>query len=374
MISVFWVSSMGCVASKLDINDVHPNMFAVNNVDDMGVKLNSGQLEITEVELVLHRRGKQPVKWPLRYGFEEGLFSFEAGRKNPTGPGIYSFKCRRAENLFNLLQIRVRDQVPSSDTVSGVRTQVGNQDVVQANSSPIGEESQTPRAQTIFPHPRTSVSGISASSQPSEDAGIPTLGSTYINVAIPVSSPPPPRLPPLHPGSDLPSESSTTMEQPITSGNEMKEEDESESHGHAYENVGPLQSPGGYLPPSHLFVLPPKPTFRQKIPSTTSDTSEQLDIGPSPPESPCCITETSINYIVLDLDNSVPPPTTPTYKADNAKTTTTGPKGAGYVTIDFDKTDALIKSANQRFFEDDDPGVRKTRHNSSLSDLKQTNT
>ena len=33
----------------------------------MGVKLNSGQLEITEVELVLHRRGKQPVKWPLRY-------------------------------------------------------------------------------------------------------------------------------------------------------------------------------------------------------------------------------------------------------------------------------------------------------------------
>ena len=72
---------MGCVASKLDINDVHPNMFAVNNVDDvsthssllsadscpqMGVKLNSGQLEITEVELVLHRRGKQPIKWPLR--------------------------------------------------------------------------------------------------------------------------------------------------------------------------------------------------------------------------------------------------------------------------------------------------------------------
>ena len=26
---------MGCVASKLDINDVHPNMFAVNNVDDV---------------------------------------------------------------------------------------------------------------------------------------------------------------------------------------------------------------------------------------------------------------------------------------------------------------------------------------------------
>ena len=28
-----------------------------------------------------------------------------------------------------------------------------------------------------------------------------------------------------------------------------------------------------------------------------------------------------------------------------------GTKAKGYVTIDFDKTDALIKSANQRFFE-----------------------
>ena len=30
---------MGCVASKLDINDVHPNIFAVNNVDDVGLQI-----------------------------------------------------------------------------------------------------------------------------------------------------------------------------------------------------------------------------------------------------------------------------------------------------------------------------------------------
>ena len=74
----------------------------------MGLKLSAGQLEITETELVLHQRGRQPARWPLRYlkryGFEAGLFSFEAGRKTPTGPGVYAFKCRRAENLFNLLQ------------------------------------------------------------------------------------------------------------------------------------------------------------------------------------------------------------------------------------------------------------------------------
>ena len=37
------------------------------------------------------------------------LYSFEAGRRCPTGPGIYAFRCSRAENLFNLLQSRVRN-------------------------------------------------------------------------------------------------------------------------------------------------------------------------------------------------------------------------------------------------------------------------
>ena len=90
---------MGCVASKLDINDVHPNMFAVVNVNDVslkclydtvnvnidlflyqnGVKLSSGHLEITETDLILYLKGKQPVRWPLkylkRYGFEVNTIS-----------------------------------------------------------------------------------------------------------------------------------------------------------------------------------------------------------------------------------------------------------------------------------------------------------
>ena len=39
-----------------------------------GIKLSSGHLEITETDLILYLKGKQPVKWPLkylkRYGFE----------------------------------------------------------------------------------------------------------------------------------------------------------------------------------------------------------------------------------------------------------------------------------------------------------------
>merc|ERR1712012_1065283 len=116
------------------------------------------------------------------------------------------------------------------------------------------------------------------------------------------------------------------------------------------------------MPPKPRDMLGPKPVFRPKIPSTTSDTSD-IDIGASPPESPS-ITETSINYIQLDLDNAAAGPgskvTSTTYKTDLASPSVVGTKAKGYVTIDFDKTDALI---NQRFFEEDEAGVRKTRHN-----------
>ncbi|XP_067009428.1 fibroblast growth factor receptor substrate 2 [Anabrus simplex] len=82
------------------------------NVDDHGNRLNPGRLEITDTDLVLYQRRKPPVKWPLRclrrYGFDAELFSFESGRRCPTGPGIYAFRCQRAEQLFNLLQAHIQ--------------------------------------------------------------------------------------------------------------------------------------------------------------------------------------------------------------------------------------------------------------------------
>ena len=122
------------------------------NYLQMGSKLSPGQLEITETDLVLHQKGKQPIKWPLkylkRYGFDAGLFSFEAGRKNPTGPGIYAFKCRRAENLFNLLQVRVRNQGPNSGSITdgsvSLSSPPGDRVILRGDSSP-QDEPTTPR-------------------------------------------------------------------------------------------------------------------------------------------------------------------------------------------------------------------------------------
>ncbi|XP_069102805.1 fibroblast growth factor receptor substrate 2-like [Argopecten irradians] len=99
---------MGCMYSTADRSDRNSRTFRVYNVDENGDELNSGKIEVTDVDLILHQKGKDPIHWPLRclrrYGCDQELFSFESGRRCPTGPGIYAFKCRRAESLFAAVQ------------------------------------------------------------------------------------------------------------------------------------------------------------------------------------------------------------------------------------------------------------------------------
>lgn len=110
---------MGCINSKNDLTDINPNIFRVSNIDSEGTVLWSGQLEISRTELTLYRKGKKPTQWPLqclrRYGYDADLFSFEAGRRCDTGPGIYAFRCRRAENLFHMLQNYIQGRAYSTD-------------------------------------------------------------------------------------------------------------------------------------------------------------------------------------------------------------------------------------------------------------------
>lgn len=74
---------MGCLQSKIETSEQHPNVFRVENIDESGGYLCSGQLEITDNDLILYREGRDSTIWPLhslrRYGFEDGVFSFESG-------------------------------------------------------------------------------------------------------------------------------------------------------------------------------------------------------------------------------------------------------------------------------------------------------
>ncbi|CAH2234414.1 fibroblast growth factor receptor substrate 2 [Pararge aegeria] len=111
---------MGCFQSKKESSDLHPNVFRVVNIDENGADLCTGQLEITESDIILYREGRESTVWPLhslrRYGFEGEIFSFESGRRCETGEGIYAFRCRRASILFQALQqqIQLRNVVHDS--------------------------------------------------------------------------------------------------------------------------------------------------------------------------------------------------------------------------------------------------------------------
>ncbi|XP_075037614.1 fibroblast growth factor receptor substrate 2-like [Mixophyes fleayi] len=89
------------------------NLFRVVNVNDDGEKICPGIMELTETALVFYIKRGGYVKWPyisiLKYGYDLNLFSFVCGRRCQTGEGIFGFNCNRAEDLFNLLQICMRN-------------------------------------------------------------------------------------------------------------------------------------------------------------------------------------------------------------------------------------------------------------------------
>lgn len=109
---------MGCIHSRNDNISDNTHKFRVQNIDDAGNPLWTGQLELTRTELILYRKSKQATRWPLRclrrYGFhaEKDLFSFESGRHCATGSGIYAFRSldQSAEILFNTLKNYIQTQ------------------------------------------------------------------------------------------------------------------------------------------------------------------------------------------------------------------------------------------------------------------------
>ncbi|XP_012535733.1 fibroblast growth factor receptor substrate 2 [Monomorium pharaonis] len=204
---------MGCINSRADVNDLHPNIFQVTNVDDDGNYISPGRLEVTEIDIILYQRGKQPIKWPLRclrrYGYDlEGLFSFESGRRCSTGPGIYAFKCRRAEELFNLVQTKIQIRNNSGDDTLSRDLPIPSHPVTSVANvaaqmepnylDPISSSRSNNLTSSRFPHSQQNgIRRLSSvgSSGPISPQG--TLGSP----SPPLMLPPPPPISQPHPSS-----------------------------------------------------------------------------------------------------------------------------------------------------------------------------
>lgn len=337
--------------------------------------MNVGQLEVTDLELVFYQRGKPAIRWPLktlrRYGYDSEHFSFESGRRSPTGPGIYAFLCRRAEQLVALLETRLQVLFPIMIFIFAyfifiqVRPHTendceGNRRISHRLSSvssggPLSPlSSTTPLIENLPPVP----------------AARSVSQNLYANDETAAILAPPPATAP-------------TERQDETNNNKVGEN----GPEHTYTNTllgGPDPEE---LTPGHLYMnivpgtdnkvpdYPIQPQPPQFVPWEQDDGPHNyanLDVDAAleaivRPTAPPALQPT-LNYIVLDLEpGSEPPPpprlspTTP-LPPDSPKK----PPG-GYATIDFDKTTALSHSVDPTF--DDDECSRKTRHNSHISQL-----
>ncbi|XP_017858928.1 PREDICTED: uncharacterized protein LOC108611007 [Drosophila arizonae] len=105
---------MGCITSTNKLSELRQeNVFRVRvaHLQPSGPEapiVRSGYLELTPRELIFMSPGCEPIVWALqhlrRYGLNGDLFSFEAGRRCMSGPGIYTFRIHNAEQLYPMFQ------------------------------------------------------------------------------------------------------------------------------------------------------------------------------------------------------------------------------------------------------------------------------
>jgi len=345
-------------------------------MDEQGQALSPGKMYITDYELILRQTNKEPIHWPLRslrrYGFDAELFSFESGRRCPTGPGIYAFKCQRAEALFNLLQESIQ--------------RAGQQ---EQDSRPAHMDSNLPVAGVTM----TSHSRPSSLMEVPSSAVSPSHSNMNVN----------------HPGHPQ----HAYINEAIVDNGLVRQSQFPASNHHEYVNTGP-EGPG--LETNTISIALPggrgdetaargeglnyasldlhSKSSMEDIPENAGATYINVGAGDrlltngasefsSPwaqrPIRPCNLETSSkeekkkVTYIQLDLkksddnlfDGCNNPPSSPI-----SLTSSNGPESPTrkqpedqYSTIDFNKTAALSAKVHS------DEGFRKTRHNSNIDEL-----
>lgn len=373
---------MGCINSRSDINDQHPNnIFEVTNIDDRGTHITYGKLEITETELILHQKGKVPIRWPVRclrkYGFDASTFSFESGRRCPTGEGIYAFRCFKAEQLFNMLQqtIQLRN-VNEDNNVVGLNSNV----ISGAGDFPI------PLASTGPPVHRRLTSTPDGYLNPTNAMGAtsrPHLCLTGADSAADVNA------------ADL-------SASPVSgNGDVFFEHNNNKDNAmpfHFYANRNPASPSPTYINldlsptinenyvnvitenthPVYMNVVTNSDNHTKEVPKITDEADpppvlytnmmkESFDYLNADPATSA--TPAKVNYVELELNSSNKEANASSPSSENNNPTDDSPTKVkkSYATIDFNKTNALSQSVNQRM--ENDQGSRKTRHNSTISDV-----
>ncbi|CAF3510281.1 unnamed protein product [Rotaria socialis] len=106
---------MGNNNSTADLIDTsvinHEDIFKVDNINSHGCKHSSAKIQLSNDNLCIHQKNRQPLFIPLntikRYGLDGSIFILECGRRAPLGPARYAFRCKRAQHLANCLDQRI---------------------------------------------------------------------------------------------------------------------------------------------------------------------------------------------------------------------------------------------------------------------------
>lgn len=365
---------MGCVNSKTDINDRHPNIFQVTNVNDQGRPISPGKLEVTQSELVFYQRGKKPTKWPLRslrkYGFDTEVFSFECGRRSPTGHGIYAFKCKKAEQLFNVVQQYI----------------IGS--ITEENESGNPSDTQISRRTNLNFHSEGYLNPVTALNNARPVINVVNRpGSVSSNGPISPSTLSPPDVSVEHNNNK---QGGLTIEPNYTNSSVVEKasvlqhyanimhSDQNNGTGHVYMNVSTNCAKDF---PKDIMELPMTTQIETDIIHCYANIDGKdvenlrplfdtlLGSVPPTPTLPHSETELPLNYITirevnyaeLDLDSSEKSGTSQNIAPESPQVQS----GKGYATIDFQKTTALSQSINPSMTVEE--GSRKTRHNSTIN-------
>lgn len=116
------------------IDDYSESRFQVANIDQDGNEVSQGELQLTDKDLIYFRPGKFPTRWPIdyirRYGCskEMNIFSFEAGRRCPSGEAIYAFRLGRGAELVDRLRRKIDSQIRIDASTSIDPSNFGDQE------------------------------------------------------------------------------------------------------------------------------------------------------------------------------------------------------------------------------------------------------
>jgi len=360
----------GLLMQRDDSSTTH--VFKVTNVDNNGEDRNPGYIEITTDSLVLHQRGKDSVAWPLhglrRYGFDADLFSFESGRRCPTGPGIYAFRCRRAEALFNLLQSSIVVAGQSNAAAAARRTGGGLVEAARRRSALHAAATVDPSNQLLFLQPVAVVRPLRPQMTLSQYRNIPVEGHS-------VRHPEHVERQSLAQLPDILAMYQRRPDPPVHYAEldlDRHVDDESIDDDDVEVFVADEQSVSGNHTDHQLYVNMASHTH----PAPVRHGYANLDLiaDSAAAEAGAASNVTKMNYIQLDLstetlDEGSPAVASPaaartlslTRQADITRGT-----GDSYTTIDFDRTRALNTISAESSLGVADEGVRRTRHNSNI--------